>query len=388
MSEIEDSQVEKSLDKPLNFIKQLSHEIHMQESALAVLGNADENSCTYKQGYLPRQPLYACHTCKLNDNKYPIICYACTIHCHDNHKLIELYTKRNIRCDCPVLTEISIIKQDQDNTNNQTDQINNDNTPKGQNKSIPITPDNSPNLNYKPKLKLSNPIKCALNNSLIASPNSNKYSQNSQKGTYCLCEKPYPDFEDEIEDDMYQCITCEDWFHGRHLFDFKMEGNEVVIDEKIVEQLEMSNVEIICLKCIEKFNFIKNENHICKIQSNQQSNNKTLIIQNTRRQEWAECENCKQKFDDEKLQFLYKYSDSIQVYEQGQISAINDQAKKEINLNPHNQLLLASGIKDLKEGFKQYLEQYEEPTAKKAKIEVSVDDVQEFFKGISEKNGS
>nr|XP_060485558.1 putative E3 ubiquitin-protein ligase UBR7 [Panthera onca] len=44
----------------------------------------------------------------------------------------------------------------------------------------------------------------------------NKYNDNFF-GLYCICKRPYPDPEDEIPDEMIQCVVCEDWFHGRHL---------------------------------------------------------------------------------------------------------------------------------------------------------------------------
>ena len=28
------------------------------------------------------------------------ICLACSYHCHEGHELVELYTKRQFRCDC------------------------------------------------------------------------------------------------------------------------------------------------------------------------------------------------------------------------------------------------------------------------------------------------
>lgn len=39
----------------------------------------------------------------------------------------------------------------------------------------------------------------------------NKYNQNFY-GVYCTCARPYPDPEGD-EDDMLQCIICEDWYH-------------------------------------------------------------------------------------------------------------------------------------------------------------------------------
>ena len=42
----------------------------------------------------------------------------------------------------------------------------------------------------------------------------NTYNQNF-RGLYCTCRRPYPDPEDEIDDEMIQCVVCEDWYHGR-----------------------------------------------------------------------------------------------------------------------------------------------------------------------------
>lgn len=44
----------------------------------------------------------------------------------------------------------------------------------------------------------------------------NTYNQNFS-GVYCTCQRPYPDPEDTIDDEMIQCVVCEDWYHFRHL---------------------------------------------------------------------------------------------------------------------------------------------------------------------------
>ncbi len=58
---------------------------------------------------MKRQPLYACLTCctnipedetSKNLSKKAGVCLACSYHCHESHELVELYTKRNFRCDC------------------------------------------------------------------------------------------------------------------------------------------------------------------------------------------------------------------------------------------------------------------------------------------------
>jgi len=138
----------------------------MEENAKAVLGGASENVCSYSSGYISRQPLYACTTCSQPSNpsfKPAGVCLACSYHCHEGHTLVELYTKRNFRCDCgPRLGQAC--------------------------KLLPAKEENVKNV----------------------------YNQNFS-GVYCECSRPYPDPDDPVEDCMVQCVVCEDWYHGRHL---------------------------------------------------------------------------------------------------------------------------------------------------------------------------
>ncbi|XP_072558605.1 putative E3 ubiquitin-protein ligase UBR7 isoform X2 [Paramormyrops kingsleyae] len=69
----------------------------------------------------------------------------------------------------------------------------------------------------------------------------NKYSHNFF-GLYCICNRPYPDLEDQIPDEMIQCIVCEDWFHGRHL------------GCRVAEGVEMQ--EMVCEACMNKAPFL------------------------------------------------------------------------------------------------------------------------------------
>jgi E3 ubiquitin-protein ligase UBR7 len=89
---------------------------------------------------------------------------ACCLNCHDKHELIELYTKRNFQCDCGVKTGSVACQLD--------------------------------------------PFKKAASN--------NQYNQNFG-GVYCECKRPYPDPENNTNDEMIQCILCEDWYHSLHL---------------------------------------------------------------------------------------------------------------------------------------------------------------------------
>ncbi|CAG7943020.1 unnamed protein product [Penicillium salamii] len=63
------------------------------------------DSCTYALGPL-RQNLFACITCNPPptnpDESYTAaaVCYSCSISCHGEHTLVELFNKRNFVCDC------------------------------------------------------------------------------------------------------------------------------------------------------------------------------------------------------------------------------------------------------------------------------------------------
>lgn len=48
-----------------------------------------------------------------------------------------------------------------------------------------------------------------------SSLNENNYYNHNFDGLYCVCLRPYPDPDDDTDDQMIQCVVCEDWFHGR-----------------------------------------------------------------------------------------------------------------------------------------------------------------------------
>ncbi|XP_072032460.1 putative E3 ubiquitin-protein ligase UBR7 [Amphiura filiformis] len=164
----------------------------LEAEATAVLGDSDDKCCTYLQGYLSRQALYACGTCSSAPNPPAGVCLACSYECHEGHELFELYTKRNFRCDC------------------------------GNSK--------FPNLT------------CKLEQNKAATNADNKYNDNFH-GVYCICKRPYPDPEDETEDEMIQCVVCEDWYHGRHLGGVEVPDNE-------------DYQEMVCCACMKRCDFL------------------------------------------------------------------------------------------------------------------------------------
>ncbi|XP_020030518.1 putative E3 ubiquitin-protein ligase UBR7 isoform X2 [Castor canadensis] len=154
------------LEPVVSLVDVLEEDEELENEACAVLGGSDAEKCSYSQGSVKRQALYACSTCTPEGEEPAGICLACSYECHGSHKLFELYTKRNFRCDCG----------------------------------------NSKFKNLECKLF---PDKAKVNS-------GNKYNDNFF-GLYCICKRPYPDPDDEVPDEMIQCVVCEDWFHGRHL---------------------------------------------------------------------------------------------------------------------------------------------------------------------------
>ncbi|KAK9275369.1 hypothetical protein L1049_022633 [Liquidambar formosana] len=129
-----------------------------------VLGGDEGKECTYTNGYMKRQAIFSCLTCTPDGNAG--VCTACSLSCHDGHEIVELWTKRNFRCDCG----------------------------------------NSKFGEFFCKLLPNKDIENA----------ENSYNHNF-KGSYCTCKRPYPDPDVEEQVEMIQCCICEDWFHEEHL---------------------------------------------------------------------------------------------------------------------------------------------------------------------------
>ncbi|XP_028826745.1 putative E3 ubiquitin-protein ligase UBR7 [Denticeps clupeoides] len=143
----------------------LENEDELRE-AFSVLVGSDPDHCSYSQGYVKRQAVFACSTCTPTGSDPAGVCLACANTCHDGHHIFELYTKRNFRCDCG-------------------------------NKRF-----GSFKCTLVPDKDLENPKNC--------------YNHNFF-GRYCSCDRMYPDADDQVNDEMIQCVICEDWFHEKHL---------------------------------------------------------------------------------------------------------------------------------------------------------------------------
>lgn len=137
---------------------------------------------------MKRQAVYACLTCVPESQDDPTkragICLACSYECHDDHDLIELYTKRNFRCDCGTSKILA--------------------------------------------------VRCKLDADKPDDINRNVYGQNFS-GIYCTCKRPYPDPDDHTEDEMIQCVVCEDWFHSRWVATTTTKNNYEIADSIYIE---------------------------------------------------------------------------------------------------------------------------------------------------------
>ncbi|OCF38488.1 hypothetical protein I317_07730, partial [Kwoniella heveanensis CBS 569] len=98
------------------------------------------------------------------------VCYGCSISCHAEHRLVELWTRRHFRCDCPT-------------TSTQPE---------------PASTSTRKCTLYPPEKQPQEPNE------------ENTYTQNF-KGKFCRCGREY-DAETETEA-MICCMACEDWFH-------------------------------------------------------------------------------------------------------------------------------------------------------------------------------
>ena len=58
----------------------LEEEQALEDDCAAVLGNVSDTQCTYSQGYLARQPLYAAREATVPGQRAGV-CLACSYHC-------------------------------------------------------------------------------------------------------------------------------------------------------------------------------------------------------------------------------------------------------------------------------------------------------------------
>eukprot|EP00053_Salpingoeca_punica_P014048 m.127522 g.127522 ORF g.127522 m.127522 type:complete len:367 (-) comp16367_c0_seq2:1831-2931(-) len=195
-----------TVEAVMSMVDVVNEQEEIEAEAAAVFGDIDDDLCTYPHGYVGRQPLWSCLTCRTESGGVVAgVCLACSLHCHDGHELQELWTKRNFRCDCG----------------------------------------NS---------RFAADFKCHLQPKEKAQDNDkNSYNQNFE-GLYCVCHRPYPDPEDKSNDqDMAQCVVCEDWFHAN-----RCDANH----PQLTLLPSDSTDSLICASCVEKSPLLWHYEHL------------------------------------------------------------------------------------------------------------------------------
>ncbi|XP_077409740.1 putative E3 ubiquitin-protein ligase UBR7 [Vanacampus margaritifer] len=355
-----------SEEQTVSLVDVLEEDEELEEEASAVLAGSDSDHCSYPQGYVKRQALYACNTCTPKGGQAAGVCLACSYKCHEGHNLFELYTKRNFRCDC--------------GNGKFTD------------------------------------APCKLFHDKEDVNGLNKYSHNFF-GEYCTCGRPYPDPEDQVEDEMIQCVLCEDWLHGRHLGCDVPDGVE--LQEMICESCMTTNVflwsyaahlavpggavqsETVAAK--EATSSLRaqtdeaaepsrkrgrvegKEGPACRLKALEASGVKrvrsgAVFWPSGWRSELCRCDACQGRLAEAGLSFLPDESDTVLAYEnkgkrqEGDAPAPDPLMSALDNLNRVQQLEIIHGYNDMKSELKDFLQTF----AAEGKV-VTSDDIRQFF---------
>ncbi|XP_026164075.1 putative E3 ubiquitin-protein ligase UBR7 isoform X1 [Mastacembelus armatus] len=352
-------------EQTISLVDVLEEDEELEEEASAVLAGSDSDHCSYPQGYVKRQALYACSTCTPKDGEAAGVCLACSYKCHEGHDLFELYTKRNFRCDCG-------------------------------------------NTKFAE-------LQCKLYPDKDEVNSLNKYSHNFF-GVYCTCGRPYPDPDDQVEDQMIQCVVCEDWLHGRHL--------GCVVPDSVELQ------EMICESCMNKNSFlwtyaahlavpdeavqVKEETGgesntnisnkqvddvtepICKrsreeaepccrlkaleMLGQKRTQSGAVFWPSAWRSKLCSCNTCQEHLSAAGLSFLLDESDTVLAYEKkGKSNEHEQQGQDPLmlaldNLNRVQQLEIIHGYNDMKTELKDFLQRF----AAEGKV-VTPEDIRQFF---------
>lgn len=311
----------------------LEEEQQLEDDANAVLGGSDPQYCTYEQGYVPRQALYACMTCSKDQNAG--VCLACSYHCHEGHELVELYTKRNFRCDCgnSLFTRPCNLQSEKDPINNL-----------------------------------------------------NAYNHNFT-GVYCVCRRPYPDPEDPVSDEMIQCVICEDWLHGRHLdgplpvstpFAEMICASCVKEHSFLLDYVGEINVDVLGDSCTRP----KPSSDIDNMLSS------SLFWPENWRMKLCKCKDCIEMYEKENVSFLLDVNDTVHAYELrgknrvGENSASSYEAgmKALSSMERTAQVEAISHYNHMKDELKDYLQGF----AEAGRI-VREEDIRDFFSRMNAK---
>ncbi|XGW24771.1 hypothetical protein V3C99_006325 [Haemonchus contortus] len=232
-----------------------------RQTARVLLGAQDSSVCTYPEGYKPRQALFACLTCASDPEKNEAgICYGCSLHCHDGHNIVELFTKRRFRCDC----------------GNSKFQAN-----------------------------------CTLFEEKDILNKNNSYNHNFA-GLFCVCKKAYPC--EETDETMHQCVACEDWFHLSHLD----ENCATVAEER--ENAGKQDFSLLCKDCATRLPFLSrlcisevDEGIVCSSSISETKEGPFLLADGFRNR-LCRCEECTKFYERFGCEYLIDPEDDIEEF--------------------------------------------------------------------------
>ncbi|ORY92683.1 hypothetical protein BCR35DRAFT_298172 [Leucosporidium creatinivorum] len=158
----------------------------LETEAREVLGETG-NQCTYDLGYI-KQPLYACLTCLNNC----AVCAACSVACHGDHDLVELFNRRDFQCECGTR-------------------------------------------------RMGAGSFCSLSPRTDAPISEGNRHDKNFRNEFCICGRLYDPATET--DSMYQCIVCEDWLHHECLLGSHSDLNDAPLGPDDFDQ-------IICDGCV------------------------------------------------------------------------------------------------------------------------------------------
>jgi hypothetical protein len=98
--ETDDTLDNTTTDTTVTLAQVLDSQQYLEEEARSTISaTEDERVCTFELGYHD-QSIFACKECSAAAKREFGFCYACSMHCHVDHTVYELFCKRNQRCDC------------------------------------------------------------------------------------------------------------------------------------------------------------------------------------------------------------------------------------------------------------------------------------------------
>lgn len=300
----------------------------------------DEDTCMYDQGPTIMN-VYSCLTCKKEEDGHVGVCFGCSMSCHLEHEIVELFEKRDFRCDCPTTSK----------------------------------------------------CKCTLHLPVSTGNETNTYNHNFD-GLFCWCNKEYN--SDQV---MIQCFACFDWYHDHCI---KEEYKAVIPCD---DDDESEYVCRTCMKKFEflkmypyllydaKESSKPLDSDICLLKSTTSTIPGDAFFKKGWVVQLCQCNDCKTNYLKTGFDKLMSHEtqEDIDIGEAEDLKLDTNVKKrnsedenetpeaKRLKISPYQQQLLALGYNHLATQFKEFLTSFSES----GKV-ITEDDVNNFFRSIRE----